>query len=96
MYLDDVEGTCSMGTVHELESLEGSLDLADLMQEAQDRSYKCLVANLDDYQVKSKELVSGLKSAGFKKIGTYPGNSSQRVHVFMRGLIAARKSTKKA
>lgn len=56
---------------------------------------KCIVANLSDDQHGTKALVAHLEKHGFKKICTYPGNSSRTMHVYMRGVTACRKLTLK-
>jgi hypothetical protein len=91
MRLLNSEATCSMAELCGLDYVTRE-DVLAYLTAAEEGSRRMIVANLDHDQ----HLVNGkiMRAAGFRCVGTYPGNSTSSVHVYIHGLrkVRTRKS----
>lgn len=88
--------TCSMAeignlTTHKYYRDSLNEDLAAQVADAEGQDRKMIIANVSAEQAKNKELLTALKKHGFKKVGSYFGNTDCYVHVYIRGLKRVRK-----
>lgn len=91
--------TCSAAEVGRLlePGVTGGLEAAlrSVIGTGEGYDRRVLVAYVADYQATNKELIAALKANKFKRVGSYAGNSARTVHMYVRGLRASRKSSKK-
>jgi hypothetical protein len=85
------ESTCSMAELCGLDWFtkeEVKEEVQTHLARAKEDSRRMIIANLDHDQ--HLDIGKIMRAAGFRCVGTYPGNSTSSVHVYIHGLRKAR------